>query len=176
MGFYPGAHLVFGVLLTPHIMNEETYDTSPTHPIFDDEDRDYDLERFIAEQRGVVNPWKIIPDEINRGSGADFDKWMADHPEWERSKDEWYRIEKEISSSSPVEIQQHGHYEDPEDSPTFLVLKGHEFSADAWTSESIEITSLQFDTEEVARAYEFCEANKLPSFDDPKWYLVASYG
>lgn len=111
MGFYPGAHLIFGVLMTPHVMDEETS--------------------------------KVI---------------------------------KDIATSSPVELQQHGHYDNPDGPPTFLVLKGYEFRGDAWSPEKISPISMQVHHNIIEQADEFCETNGLPSFDDPKWYLVASYG
>jgi hypothetical protein len=178
MGFAPGAHLIFGVLMKTHVEDEDTYEMKPTHSLFDvEEDADSrDIEDFVAERRGETDPWKALPYEIAQGDQIEFQEWVSEHPEWTTVKDRWYEITREIRDSSPVEIQAHGHYDDPEDPPTFLVLKGHEISADAWNPESLALEFLHVDSDKIAQAYEFCEANGLPSFDDPRWHLVASYG
>lgn len=176
MGFAPGAHLVYGVLLTTHVEDEETYESKPTHPIFDDEERDYDVAGFIAERRKIVNPYKMIPDEVNHGTSAQYEQWRDDHPEWDDQRRAWRQIKMEIEQSSLVEVQQHGHYDDPEGPPTFMVLKGHEFDADAWSPKSISLFDMDVLDVEIETARTYCEENGLPPFDDPTWHLVASYG
>lgn len=177
MGLYSNAHLIYGVLLTTHVTDEETYETRSTHTLFDvEEDSDSrDVEDFVAEQRGETYPWKALPYEIAQGGQVEFDQWVSEHPEWIALKERWYEVTREIRDSAPVEIQTHGHYE-ADEQPTFLVLKGCEYLADAWVPESIDPGDLSIITEKVAEARAYCKDNELPSFDDPRWYLVASYG
>lgn len=168
MGLYPGAHLVFGVLMTPY--NEEG---EPTHPLFEE---DSDVESVLAENQGLADPWKSLPPEMDYSTHDEFEHWKNTHPDWVESKEKWHTTKKDLRDSSPVELQRHGHYDDPEGPPTFLVLKGYEFRGDAWSPEKISPSSMQVHHNVIEQADEFCETNGLPSFDDPKWYLVASYG
>lgn len=75
MGLYSNAHLIYGVLLTTHVTDEETYETRSTHTLFDvEEDSDSrDVEDFVAEQRGETYPWKALPYEIAQGGQVEFE-------------------------------------------------------------------------------------------------------
>lgn len=171
MGFTPRACLIYGVPLSLHDENGNA-----THPLFEDEERGGDLSAFLAAQTGATDPWTEVPDDINQGSEEAGDAWMAANPDWVARKDAWRALTRDLEAECPVEIEVAGHYDDPDDRPTYLALKDHRITADAWHSKPVTAAMFEVDNRRVQEARTFCEAHGLPAFDDPLWHLIASYG
>jgi hypothetical protein len=170
MGLYADGHLVFGALV-----NDEVEDS----PLFGDDGDVLDLAEVLALKAGHEDPWKEYYAAVERGEVDDrshggYDEWCAANPDWVARKEQWYQTKADLDKDVPVEIRSIGHY-DGDESPTFVLLKDREYRGDTWKPTAITPPMLQVSDEEIREAIDFCAEHDLP-FENPQWYLVASYG
>lgn len=140
----------------------------------DDEDGDVDpgdLSDFLAARAGLVSPYASLPDEINYGPHQAFLDWKLSHPEFERAADEFYEAKRKLEDASPVDLDSYGA---SDYSCWVLYLKGTKEYA-YQTIETVDLDALRAAAapSKVALAQQFCKANGLPAFDDPKWLVTA---
>lgn len=170
MGMSASANLIFGVLV-PQYINEREYEVHPLH-----DDDIYDIPDWVL--RDEESPYHMYPSEIDElpygEQDAAFTQWKAEHPEYQEALDARTAKRREITDRAVVDFEHAGHY-DADERFIFITLKAvRTISGDCW--DPTEIVLPEVSPELIAAGKVNCEELGLPTFEDPKWWLVASYG
>lgn len=178
MGQSVDAELIFGIDI---IAYDDDYERTPLYLSLYDEAKDdwRDFEEEAAIAAGAVNPWDLLPDEINTGTTAQFEEWKLANPEWEKIKQAWNKAKDDVVLDNPFEFRHYGHYDDPDGPRAILSPKGSAtVSGSAWSPAEVNVADLQtLSDAEIDRLN--AAARRLgikADFGDARWLLVASYG
>lgn len=170
MGISCSGTVVFGVAIETEKLPFPWPPERQEEMHFADDDDPTDLGAYLALRDGAVNPYE------NPGPG--YDHWRGwapgqEPPDWEERVERWSSARKKAADDAPIEIVLLGHYQG---TPLHIVaLKGTEIST-IYSNEAKELVLPAIDQTRIGVAAEFCRANDICPFEDPKWLLGSSLG
>jgi hypothetical protein len=143
----------------------------------DDEDWSFDFEDYLAEQHGLTNPYEEHAALIESMRYPEYKEWLTDEGKWfDELTTAYHGAKKTILDASPVEMVYYG-YSDGYGQQV-LALKDTHIYAYGYSAKAIDLGELMcmVSVSAILDAEKFCESYQLPPFDDPKWWLMPSYG
>lgn len=171
MGKNISATLAFGVDL-----GEEPPFNSGT-----EDDPDQDLGEYLVKRSGMVDPYALVPEEVNNGPYDDFKAWKAANPKWSAQERAWWDLKHRLENEAPVEVDWYGTLYGSY-SCYVLVLKGTKQEGDWSSPKKVDVINLGC-SESIreraklwAQAEKFCEDHDLPCFEDAAWLIYALEG
>lgn len=175
MGMDPDAHLWYGVVLpegenpfAPRLENGEI-DWDAHEAMEAKLGVDRDLGEWLARREGVVNPLEEAPDD-----DPEYSEWKAAHPDFDGAYERFTERAKELAAEAPIEIIDLSSAD--ADAWFGIAVKGMAFRSDWNQAKAVRFPAVVPHHEQMARIREFCAEHDLPSFEEPKWLLTASYG
>lgn len=164
MGMYASAKLFYG-----YIFDEDV-------ELFDEDNEDCDMDgivRNVAISRGHIDPWDDFPETDAMGweeAQEVAGKWQAERKE---DLDVWHQTLREIDKSIPVDISRYGHYDYPR---YYLAIKGTEVTGSPSVPVALgDIPTLPEWKEQLDRFIEEYGFDKPEGYNQPGWFMVASY-
>lgn len=179
MGFYPYAHLAFGIDLredSPLVVHRDGTLLEDSHDPDQEAMGPLDLEEWLASKAGLADPYDDLPDAIMRTHDqAAFAEWKTANPEWVQDRDDYADRKKRLVAACPVDLIDYG---SDEFSQFVVAIPGTHLTASWDSAEAKDLPGLMagVDVQKIADARVFCDENDWPDFDNPEWLMFASYG